>query len=140
MEPTLLTGAVDAVAAIEPFVTVARINGKTRVLGQHFVDVQPVTEISSYNARRRWAEEHPEVVRRFRRAFEKATDYANRHPEDTRSIITKYIKLNPEVARSITLPLFTYRLSIDSLQAVAGLMAKWKIIDAPSPVRDLVYP
>ena len=52
MEPSLLTGAVDAVAAIEPFVTVARNNRKTRVLGQHFVDVAPLTEISSYNARR----------------------------------------------------------------------------------------
>lgn len=139
MEPTLLTGQVDAVAAIEPFVTKARLGGKTRVLGYNYTEVQPYTEIASFNANRSWIQKNPKLAKRFQKAFKKATAYANEHPDEVKTMLTKYTKLSPELAKEITLPLYTDKLSTDSLDSVMQLMLKWKIMESTVKVSDLIY-
>ena len=138
MEAVLLSNRVAAVAAIEPFVTLARRNGKTRVLAQNYVKVSPITEIGSYNARAQSFTTNEAALAKFQRAMARATAYANEHPDEVRSIVARHAKLDPAVAGEMTLPLYTPRLTPERVAAVAELMRKWGILDKPVDVQQLI--
>lgn len=139
METTLLSGHVDAIAAIEPFVTAARLNGQTRVLALNYVEVQPLTEIASYNAREEWVHNNHDVARRFQRAIDQATAFANEDPDAVRQLMPKYTNLAPELVQEVTLPLFSARLSEDRLRAILDLMLKWNLLDESIKVDTLIW-
>lgn len=138
MEAALQAKQVDAIAAIEPFVTAARLNGKSRILSYNYVEVQPLTEIGTYSARDVWIKNNTDVANRFRRSIYKATVYANAHPDEVRNIIIKYAKLNPELAKEMTLPLYTEKLTPENLNNVMQLALKWGIISSPIDVKRLL--
>ena len=140
MIPTLASKRIDAAAVIEPFLTAARLGGDSRTIGNHFVEVQPVVEISSYNTRREWADRNADVLRRFRAAFDRATEYANSRVEETKTLISTQTKLSPDIAREMVLPRYQERLSEQRLRDIADLMVKWQLIDNVPDVASLIYP
>jgi NitT/TauT family transport system substrate-binding protein len=139
METTLLSGQVDAVAAIEPFVTKARLNGRTRVLGYNYTDVQPFTQVASYNARSKWIDKNNDSAKRFKHALADAAVYANDHPQEVKKIIAEYTKLPLALANEITLPFFTETLKSEDLTNVMNLMLKWEIIESPVNTESIIY-
>jgi NitT/TauT family transport system substrate-binding protein len=137
MEPTLLAGEVDAIATIEPFVTAAHLNGKSKVLGYNYIDVQQVTEIGSYNVKQSWLDRNLAVATGFSRAMRKAAEYANAHPEEVKSLIMKYTGLKPDLVRNISIPLYTAYLSDERLAEIVTLTTKWRLINSPVDVKTL---
>lgn len=140
MEGVLRSGEVAAVATIEPFVTVSKQQGGVRVLGSHFVQVLPQTEIGAYSAREAWAKKNPQVVGAFRKAMAAATIHANNHPDDVRAAIAKRTKLSPTVLRQATLPKYVERLDPERLQEVMTLMVKWKVLEEPIAPGLVLFP
>jgi NitT/TauT family transport system substrate-binding protein len=62
MESVLLAGDVDAIAAIEPFVTFALQHEKVRVVDYNYVELEEKIEISSYDTLKKWIDENPVVA------------------------------------------------------------------------------
>ena len=138
METVLLSDRIAAAAAIEPFVTVARRNGKTKVLAQNFVKVRPTTEIGSYNAREQALQTNGAALAKFQRAIARATEYANQYPNEVRTIVARHAKIDPAIANEMALPLYSARLTPEGVSAVADLMQKWKILEQPFDVRQII--
>jgi NitT/TauT family transport system substrate-binding protein len=102
----LKQGDVDAVVQIKPFVTIGNADSALRRISYNYVELQPVTEISSMVAMRPWAEEHLEIVQAFRRAIIQAAEFANTHPQETRNILSRYVPLEQNILDTVVLPRF----------------------------------
>ncbi len=106
MFAALKRGDVDAVVQIEPFVTIGNADLGLRRISYNYVELQPVTEISSMVAMQPWIEQHSELVQAFRQAIIKAAKFANIHPQETRNILGKYVLLEKEILDTLVLPRF----------------------------------
>jgi NitT/TauT family transport system substrate-binding protein len=106
MFAALKQGEVDAVVQIEPFVTIGNADSDLRRISYNYIELQPVTEISSMVAMQPWAEEHPNRVRAFRQAIIKAAEFANTHPQETRNVLRQYVSLEQGILDTLVLPRF----------------------------------
>ncbi len=106
MFAALKRGDVNAVVQIEPFVTIGNADLELRRISYNYVELQPVTEISSMVAMQPWIEQHSELVQAFRQAIIKAAKFANTHPQETRNVLGKYVLLEKEILDTLVLPRF----------------------------------
>jgi NitT/TauT family transport system substrate-binding protein len=128
MHDALKAKQVDAVVAIEPYVTIGKRDPALRLLSYNYIELQPVTEISSLVTTRPWAEAHPEAVAGFRAAIIEASTFANTHPDEVRKVLKKYVPLEDAVLKEVVLPKFLDgSLDVKRLNDLIGLMkdAKW---------------
>lgn len=138
MVSVLEGGDVDGIAAIEPYVTFGLSAGTNKVLTYNYVDIQPVTEISSYVVSKSWLASHPRTATAFKNALKKATVYANSHPNEVRTLLTKFTHLTEEQLRGVALPGFTLELSPELLQQMITRVADLGWIDATFPAENLI--
>jgi NitT/TauT family transport system substrate-binding protein len=106
MFAALKRGDVDAVVQIEPFVTIGNTDLELRRISYNYVELQPVTEISSMVAMQPWVEQHSEIVQAFRQAIIKAAKFANTHPQETRNVLGRYVLLEKNILDTLVLPHF----------------------------------
>lgn len=139
MESVLLSGQVDAVASIEPFVTFALLHGESKVLDYNYVVLERKVEISAYVVSEDWLQKNRAIADKFIRAFNKATEYALAHESEVRTIITKYTKLDQTQAQQITLPTFGKKLTASELQKMADKIYKRGWIEESIDVSSIVY-
>lgn len=139
MESVLLSGDVDAVASIEPFVTFALLHGESRVLDYNYVVLEPKIEISAYVISEDWLKKNQDIANKFIQAFNEATDYALTHEAEVRTVITKYTKLDQTEAQQITLPTFGKKLTVYELQKMADKLHRRGWIEKSIDVSSIVY-
>ncbi len=139
MESVLLSGDVDAVAAVEPFVTFALLHGNSKVLDYNYLAIEPTVEITAYVVSEDWLQKKPTIADKFIRAFDKATDYVLAHESEVRMIITKYTKLDKTQSQQITLPTFGKKLTASELQRMADKAYKRGWIENPVDVLSIIY-
>lgn len=103
MPTALEKGIVDAASMIEPYMTQLAKSRKVRVIApvQYAIPSWPV---SFGVVRRDFAEQHGDVVTRYRAAWNEAVQWIGKNPEEARGIMQKYAGVPPEVPRQITLP------------------------------------
>jgi NitT/TauT family transport system substrate-binding protein len=106
MFAALQRGDVDAVVQIEPFVTIGNTNQELRRISYNYIELQPVTEISSLVAMQPWIDQHPETVEAFRQAIIVAAKFANANPKETRNILGQYVALEQNILDTVVLPRF----------------------------------
>jgi NitT/TauT family transport system substrate-binding protein len=106
MFAALKQGDIDAVVQIEPFVTIGNADPDLRRIAYNYIELQPVTEISSLVAMQPWVDRHPEAVRAFRRVIIAAAEFANTHDFITREILGRYVSLEPNILDTVVLPRF----------------------------------
>ena len=128
MPDALFQKRLDAVWAVEPFLTFMMKSGKARVLALPYQDTMPGMDITGYVAKESWLKANADVARRFKRVIERATDYLNKAPKQERdSWVSKFTGMKPEVAAAMTLPDFTTQWNVNSLQANLDLAVKYKM-------------
>jgi len=106
MFAALKRGDVDAVVQIEPYVTIGNADSTLRRISYNYVELQPVTEISSMVAMKPWVQRYPAEAQAFRRAIIKAAEFANTHPQETRNILGHYVSLEKNILDTVVLPRF----------------------------------
>jgi NitT/TauT family transport system substrate-binding protein len=139
METVLDAGEVDAACAIEPFVTRAVEHGNMRILMYNFLALYDRIPIACYVATTEWIKKNGDVVRRFRTAFRKATEFCLAHPDENSIIIGKYTKLPEEELSKAGLPTFAAETSPTELQDLIERMLKRGLITRKMDARSLVY-
>jgi NitT/TauT family transport system substrate-binding protein len=105
MPAALETRRVDAVNAVEPFVTVLRESGKSVLLSAG-EDILPNTSISAIATLRSWRERNRSALDAFGRAYEKAIDFVNRNPAAAREILIRYTKAPADLAQRMNIQVF----------------------------------
>jgi NitT/TauT family transport system substrate-binding protein len=109
---------VDAAFAVEPFVGATLAAGATK-LAEPFEEVATNLTIAEYFTTEKYAQEHPDVIERFKRAINKSLDFAQQNPDEVRRIVTTYTKTPQEAADKMALP--TWGADVDE-QAMATLV------------------
>ena len=82
---------------------------------------------------------NPDVVRRFKRAIDRATALLTDGPKEERHAwIAKFSGVRPELVERMTLPLFTSEFNVESLQANLELAVSQGLVK-PFDVNTMVW-
>jgi NitT/TauT family transport system substrate-binding protein len=124
----LKAGTVDAVVTADPFFSrITNANPGYPVIT--FLAEMPagISEIL-YATTREWAKDNPGAVQSFYDSIKEADEWVAGNPEETRSIIGKFIKLPPEVLASISLPKSQAEVTDEQLRYWGKVMADQEMI------------
>ena len=100
MPDLLRAKQVDAVLAAEPFLT-RMIDGGVGKRLNYFVPEKDYVFASFYIAKRSWVEAHKSEVEKFRTALRDAVTLSKSEPNVLNDAIAQYLKLPPEVAKTL---------------------------------------
>ncbi|MFA3872895.1 ABC transporter substrate-binding protein [Streptomyces sp. MMCC 100] len=103
MPAALDAGRIDAAMVVEPALATIKSQGG-REISSPMIDVAPKLTVAMYFTSTRYAQEHPEVVKKFQDATAESLAYADAHPDEVREIVTTYTKIPADVLAKVTLP------------------------------------
>jgi NitT/TauT family transport system substrate-binding protein len=136
MAPALAKHDVDAAFLIEPFVTIAR-QGGSRVIDYSYVTTQPNLQVGAYAVSRKFAQENPDVVKRYRAAVGDTAKYLMAHQSKFRTFLAKRADTPVKLAKAMELPTFTTKLNTASLQRTAALVQRFGLVKGSVQVDKL---
>lgn len=110
----LESGAVDALYAYEPVTTSALVHGGYRQLfGSVNADLLNPCPVGVSVVSREFERGHPVRAERAVRALQNGLDYMAAHRAESRALLTKYIKLSPEIAARVNVADVTLSNQVD---------------------------
>jgi NitT/TauT family transport system substrate-binding protein len=128
MPAALANGNVDAIAAVEPFVTIVEGDGAVPVFSNYAYPVEDLT-VATYFTSDDIAGEKPDVTQAFVRAMKKSLAFADENPDRVREILPEYTQLDPAVIEELTLPKFPQEVNAESIQQIADISLKNGLIE-----------
>lgn len=136
MVAALKSGKVDAVSAVEPFLSAALAAGGKLVTS---TCTGPTANfpLSGYITTQTWAAAHPAAAKAFQTALEKGNTYANAHPDVVRGVIPTYTKMTAAAAASVPLGTYPGTLTTALLQRIVTLM-KGGGLSTPADLSSLI--
>ncbi|KUL45450.1 ABC transporter substrate-binding protein [Streptomyces regalis] len=138
MPAALDNGQIDAACVVEPATATIRSQGG-REIASPLVDVAPEVTVAMYFTSAQYAQQHPDVVKKFQAATAESLAYAGAHPDEARQIVTTYTKIPASVLEQVILPKWPAepnRSSIEALMKLGeedGLFKKTPDLDALLP-------
>ncbi|MGV9897045.1 ABC transporter substrate-binding protein [Streptomyces tendae] len=103
MPAALDAGRIDAAMVVEPALATIKSQGG-REIASPMIDVAPDLTVAMYFTSAKYAQEQPEVVKKFQAATAESLAYADAHPDEVREIVTTYTKIPADVLAKVTLP------------------------------------
>jgi NitT/TauT family transport system substrate-binding protein len=103
MPAALDSGQVDAAMVVEPALATVKSQGGVEIASP-MVDVSPNLTVAMYFTSTRYAQQNPDVVKKFQQATAESLAYADAHPDEVRQIITTYTKIPASLLAQVTLP------------------------------------
>ena len=132
----LRSGSVDAVATGEPFSTRIASEGIGTLLVRPTDIVRNGTPTLFYAATRDWAMANGPAIKAFKAAIAEASQFQASDPDGARGSAGKFIKLPPEVMKTLTLPVLQPEVSQAQVGFWIDEMAKQGMIqDKPNPAK-----
>ncbi|MBM6620767.1 ABC transporter substrate-binding protein [Micrococcaceae bacterium RIT802] len=128
MTAQLAKGNVDAIAAVEPFVTISEADGNVPVFSNYAEPVDDLT-VAVYFSTDQYVAEHPETAAKFVRAMKASQEYAEQNPEKVKAILPEYTSLEPDVIEKLTLPKYNTEVNTASIQQIADISLDRGLID-----------
>jgi len=128
---------IDAAFITEPFISAVRKTG--RILAYPWDAISKHFLIGGWFTTSQWAQDHPEVVKRFAAVIHDAAVWANKNPAKSGEILAKYAKIDPAVIATMTRSHYAERLTAALVQPLVDLSAKYNGFST-FPARELLYP
>ncbi|MFD0437629.1 ABC transporter substrate-binding protein [Streptomyces chartreusis] len=138
MPAALDQGQIDAACVVEPATATIRSQGG-REIASPLIDVAPELTVAMYFTSTQYAQQHPDVVKKFQDATAEALAYAEAHPDEARQIVTTYTKIPASVLEQVVLPKWPAEANRPSIEALMklgeedGLFKKTPDLDALLP-------
>ncbi|MFB6549098.1 ABC transporter substrate-binding protein [Streptomyces sp. NPDC056405] len=138
MPAALDGGRIDAAMVVEPALATIKNQGG-REIASPMVDIHPDLTVAMYFTSTRYAQENPEVVKKFQEATAESLAYADTHPDEVREIVSTYTKIPADVLAKVTLPKWPVEPNRSSLNALGklgyedGLFKRFPDLDALLP-------
>ncbi|MDO5744003.1 MAG: ABC transporter substrate-binding protein [Micrococcaceae bacterium] len=120
MAAQLDAGNVDAMAAVEPFVTISGADGNVPVFSNYAEPVDNLT-VAVYFTSEQYIKDNPETVEKFTRAMKESQKFADENPEKAKAVLPDYTTLKPEVIEELTMPRFYTEVNAQSVEDVAAI-------------------
>lgn len=134
----LKNGTVDAVVTVDPFLSRIESAGIGKPIA-NLLDGIPDGQLAQFfAASSSWAEANPEVVKAFRAAMIEAIQMTVTQPDYAREAIGNFVKLPPEVLKTVALPTPDARLTADQLEWWAQVMQKQDLISGEFSAGELI--
>ena len=124
----LAAGTVDAIAAVEPFVTIAGADGAVPVFSNYAEPVDDLT-VAVYFTSDKYVQENPEIVEKFARAMNASQEFAEQNPDKVRAVLPTYTSLEPAVIEQLTLPRYSTEVNRASVEEVARISQDRGLVD-----------
>lgn len=129
MADALMQNRLDAVWAVEPFLTVMRKTGNVRILGYPYQDNVPNMDITAFFAKETWLKANTDVARRFKQAYQRAVNHLNNASKDERDgFVAKFTGMRPELVAEMSLPVFPTEFGLPSLRANMELAISQRLV------------
>jgi NitT/TauT family transport system substrate-binding protein len=129
---------VDAISAVEPFVSQAKAAG-ARSLFSYFAGLQPKLTVATYFATTPFIKKNTDVVTRFAKAMNKSLAYAQSHPDEARKAVLSYTKIPPKAAQKMNLPYWSTNLNEPSIQLVANYTKHFGYAKTLPSMNELIW-
>jgi len=129
MADALIQNRLDAVWAVEPFLTVMRKTGNVRILGYPYQDNMPDMDLTAFFVKETWLKANADVARRFKRAYQRAVVHLNNASKEERDgFVAKFTGMRPELVAEMSLPVFPTDFSVPSLRANMELAVAQRLV------------
>jgi NitT/TauT family transport system substrate-binding protein len=138
MSAALAAGRVDAVMAEEPSLTGMIQSDTGRVLATVYDTIAPTWVEGGYFCTLDYAKAHPDIIKQFTDAMAEAAVWANANHAATAVMLADYAKspVNPSVQRMY----YPERLRASELQPLIDASAKYGLLKATFPAKDIIAP
>jgi len=137
MASALQSHLVDAVWVVEPQLSDVLTQGG-QVLASNFVDTAPDLTVAMYFTGTALIGKDPSLVNRFTAAIDESMRYAASHPEEVRSTVGTYTKINDTVRTAMILPDWPNSVNRASLERLASLGTTDGIFSKPPSLDQLL--
>lgn len=139
MATALKAHRVDAISAVEPFLTGAEQSTGARVVMSECAGPTASFPLSGYFATTAWTKQYPATARAFQRAMAKAQALATRDPAAVKQILPAYTKITSAAAQHINLNTFPVTTDPAQLQRVADLMLAGGLVKSRFTVQPVIF-
>lgn len=133
---------VDAVFAVDPFLTIGKSDSGLEYIGSPYILVQPNLSVAQYVATETFIEKHPETIRRFNAALHKGIEWVSKHltdPELT-NLLAGYTRINPGMLAKMSAPIDPPRkVDLDSIRKTVALMKQHGLLAREVDVSGLIH-
>jgi len=137
MAAALSQKRVDAVWAVEPFVSAIKAAGSGQMVFRPYPAIAPHFPVASYFTSENYRKANASVVDRFRRAMNKSLEYAQTHPDEVRKILPTYIKITQQVADQVVLPEWSKDIGAELLGRTADYALKYGYLTTKPDIAKL---
>lgn len=132
MGDALLNASVDAAIIAEPFVTSlmrSDLSDLFNILAYPALKVESGMMINQLISSRHYSENNPDVVERVNRAYRRAVEFIQEHPDLAIEHIASFSGIDRELAAEMVLPLWTPAIEVEKVQSIYDLMLEYGLID-----------
>jgi ABC-type nitrate/sulfonate/bicarbonate transport system substrate-binding protein len=130
-------GKVDMIAVSEPFVTVAKQQG--RVIGKCYDGIAPRFLIGAFFTTTAWANAHQDVVKKFAVAIRQTAAWANKNDDKTAQILADASKVDVTLLRKSVRAIYADRLDPKEIQPLIDVMARYGGLNAAFSGAGMIY-
>jgi NitT/TauT family transport system substrate-binding protein len=134
---------VDAVFAVDPFVTIAKGDATLEFIGSPYISVQPNLDVAQYVASDEFIAKHPETLKRFNAALQMGIGWVSKNlgSKELRELIAGYTKINPEMlARMAPLGEPPRKVDVESIRKTIVQMKAHDLLTGDVNVDALLAP
>jgi NitT/TauT family transport system substrate-binding protein len=129
MADALLQNRLDAVWAVEPFLTIMRKSGNVRVIGYPYQDNLPDMDLTAFFAKETWLKANADLARRYKRAYQRGVTHLNDASKEERDgWVAKFTGVKPELVAEMSLPVFPLEFTLPSLRANMELAVAQRLV------------
>jgi NitT/TauT family transport system substrate-binding protein len=139
MVAALKAHKVDAISAVEPFLTGAEASDGAKPVVSSCSGPVANFPMSGYFATQSWAQQNPNTARAFQTAMLKAQAYADANPKAVTGILPTYIKISAAAAAAVPVNDYPSTLNASDLQRVTSLMSSGGLLSSPLNVSSLLF-
>jgi len=134
---------VDAVFAVDPFLTIARADAGLEFLGSPYIAVQPNLSVAQYVATEDFIAKNPETVKRFNAALQMGIGWVNRNLQnkELHELLSSYTKISPALLAKMAQPAVApTKVDVDSIRKTVVLMKAHQLLATDVNVDALLAP
>jgi NitT/TauT family transport system substrate-binding protein len=139
MGTALDRGTIDAAIISEPFLTTSLKSGAVRSLGDPNVAVAPAYLLGAWFTTRTFAQQNPATVKKFVDVIYATAKWANTHRAQSALIISKYMKIDPDVTRVMNRIEYAENPRLPEMQALLDSGFKYGALPKPVVAADLFW-
>jgi len=132
---------VDAVFAVDPFLTIVKGDPGLEFIGSPYLLVQPKLAVAQYVATDEFIKKHPETIRRFNAALQKGIEWVSRrlNTGELRELLSGYTRIKPPLLEKMSPVVDPPRtVDLDSIRKTMALMKEHGLLASSANTEALL--